>query len=370
MVMPVDESFAQDLFVSGREGYVRYRIPALVSTVAGTILAFCEARKFTGRDSDQIDLFVRRSTDGGRTFGPRKLIATQPNWVCGNPAPVVDGATGTIWLPFCKNLRDGDETMICEGRAPRSVWITCSVDDGESWREPQEISGSVKPEGWSWYATGPGHGIQLRTGPHAGRLLVPCDHVVFQDYVRSDPHHSHIIYSEDHGQSWQIGACADEGTNESTLLETSDGWLYLNCRNKYHLTDGGNYRAVAWSRDGGLTVSPIVHDAALPEPICQASVCRLTWPSSDRPGEIVFLNPGHRSGRYGLTLRLSTDECRTWSRALALHRGPAAYSDLCIAPDGAICCLFECGEIEPYERIKFLRLSRDALWAAPSTASQ
>ena len=122
----IDDLEQQALFVSGQGGYVRYRIPALVTTMAGTILAFCEARKYTGRDSDQIDLFVRRSIDGGRSFEPPQLIATQPDWVCGNPAPVVDRVTGTIWLLFCKNLRDGDETMICEGRAPRTVWVTSS----------------------------------------------------------------------------------------------------------------------------------------------------------------------------------------------------------------------------------------------------
>ena len=209
----------QNLFTSGEGGYVRYRIPAIVMTGKGTILTFCEARKFTGHDSDQIDLFVRRSTDGGRSFGPVGIVATESDVVCGNPAPVLDRATGTIWLPFCKNLRQGDETMICEGKAPRTVWLTCSRDDGVSWEEPWEITASVKPAEWSWYATGPCHGIQLSSG----RLLIACDHIVLQDRTRSDPHHSHLIVSDDHGETWQVGGIADEGTNESVALEAADG---------------------------------------------------------------------------------------------------------------------------------------------------
>ena len=93
----------QDLYVSGEGGYKRYRIPALEVTTRGTVLAFCEARKYTGSDSDQIDLSLRRSTDGGRTFQPVQAVASQEGWVCGNPAPVVDRQTGVVWLLFCSS---------------------------------------------------------------------------------------------------------------------------------------------------------------------------------------------------------------------------------------------------------------------------
>ena len=262
----------QPLWISGEDGYFRYRIPALTVTAAGTVLAFCEARKYTGGDSDQIDLLVRRSSDHGRSFAPPQLVATEPDWVCGNPAPVVDRDTGSIWLPFCKNRRDGDERMICHGQAPRTVWVTASHDDGATWEEPVEITAQVKQPDWTWYATGPGHGIQLASG----RLLIPCDHIVARHYEAHDPYHSHVIYSDDHGATWTIGGSADEGTNESIAVQTEDGWLCLNCRNKSILrhAEGGQHRAVAWSNDGGRTFSPIVRDVALPEPICQASMCR------------------------------------------------------------------------------------------------
>jgi sialidase-1 len=342
----------QDLFVSGEGGYVRYRIPALAVTTEGTILAFCEARKFTGRDTDQIDLFLRRSFDDGKTFEDVQMVATQEDWVCGNPAPVVDHETGRIWLPFCKNRRDGNETMICEGKAPREVWLTYSDDDGATWAEPWEITEDVKRPDWSWYATGPCHGLQLRNG----RLVVPCDHIVFKNYSRQDPYYSHVIYSDDHGETWQIGGSADEGTNESAAVETADGWLYLNCRNKYRLPEGGNYRAIGWSSDGGDTFAPIVHDAALLEPVCQASVCRFTTAEAHDRNRVLFSNPASRT-RDHLTVRLSYDECRTWPVSRLLHAGPAAYSDLCVAPDMSICCLYERGSDGPYERITLARFN-------------
>jgi sialidase-1 len=346
----------QDLFVSGEGGYVRYRIPALAVTTQGTVLAFCEARKYTGSDSDQIDLFLRRSHDDGRTFGEVQVVASQEDWVCGNPAPVVDRDTGRIWLPFCKNLKNGDETMICEGKAPRQVWMTYSDDDGATWAEPWEITREVKRPNWSWYATGPCHGIQLQ----AGRLVVPCDHIVFENYNRQDPYHSHVIYSDDHGATWQIGGKADEGTNESTVLETADGGLYLNCRNKTRLPDGGNHRAVAWSADHGESFAPSTHDTALLEPLCQASVCRYTTSAEHDRNRVLFSNPASRT-RDHLTIRLSYDECRSWPVRRLLHAGPAAYSDLCVTREMQVCCLYERGEDGPYERITLARFDLEWL---------
>ncbi|MFW5884265.1 MAG: sialidase family protein [bacterium] len=355
-----------DLFVSGTSGYACYRIPALLATSSGTILAFCEARKYSCSDSGQIDLFLRRSADGGRTFGDPVTVASVPDWVCGNPAPVQDRETGTIRLLFCMNRADGDEGMICEGRAPRQVWACSSDDDGLTWDDPVEITASVKPNDWSWYATGPGHGVQLASG----RLVVPCDHIVLDNRTRQDPYYSHVVYSDDGGETWAVGGSTSEGTNESTAEEVRDGVLYLNCRNKYPLADGGNYRAVAYSLDGGQTFSPVVHDAALPEPICQASVLRCRGAGGE-PEPLLFANPAARSGlargRHTMTVRVSRDGGVTWPWNRVLHDGPAAYSDLCFARDGTVVCLYERGEERPYERLTVARFALDWLAGAAQT---
>jgi len=337
-----------DLFSSGQEGYHTYRIPALAVTSRGTILAMCEGRKHGGGDSGQIDLLLRRSTDNGRTWEETQLIASEEDMTCGNPCPVVDAGTGTIWLPFCKNRADGPETMICEGKAPRTVWLTRSDDDGATWAEPVEITADVKHPSWTWYATGPCHGIQLSSG----RLVVPCDHIVGEHFDRErDPYHSHVIISDDAGETWRLGGTVPKGTNECAVVEVEGGDLYINCRN-YR---GAKRRAAAWSRDGGDSFSEHYWEEDLVEPICQASLTRLTRADEHDCSRVVFANPASEA-RENLTIRLSYDECRTWPVKRVLHPGPSAYSDLAVTGDLDILCLYERGVEGAYEHLTLARL--------------
>lgn len=343
------------LYKAGDYGYHECRIPCLITTKSGTLLAFNEARKNTGKDSDQIDIFLRRSFDGGKSFADVQVVTTREGWVSGNPAAVQDRDTGTIWLPFCRNRCEEPggprgESLIKAGKAPREVWITSSEDDGATWAEPTEITADVKLENWSWYATGPGHSIQLSNG----RLLVACDHCEMVDRnPKTDPDFSHLIYSDDHGTSWHIGGISDPFANESTVVETADGGVCINCRNQFF--EKGHdpyYRRVGWSNDGGLKISPLVRDAGLSETVCEGSICRYTLAGdkssspifSDR-NRVLFSNPG--TGKEGdrrlMTVRMSYDECRSWPVAKVICEDGSSYSDLCIATDGAICCLYEKG---------------------------
>ena len=334
------------LWVSGEGEYHTYRIPALERTVKGTLLAFCEGRKHGRGDGGTIDLLLKRSTDGGQTWSDPQVVVAEDGMTCGNPCPVVDGETGTIWLPFCKNFADGPETMICEGKAPRTVWVTHSEDDGQSWAEPVEITGDVKDPSWTWYATGPCHGIQLRSG----RLLVPCDHMIGVYFDRKrDPYHSHVIYSDDHGQSWHIGGSVQNGTNECAVVKLSDGEVYINCRNYV----GKKRRASARSGDGGDSFGDFVWEETLIEPICQGSMVAL---GGDR---ILFANPASEA-RKRVTVRLSEDGGHTWSGGSLLHEGPSAYSDLVVETNGKIGCLYERGDEGPYETLTYARF--DVLW--------
>jgi sialidase-1 len=338
--MAQDRSIEQRaLFVSGEGGYHTYRIPALCVATTGTLLAFCEGRKEGRGDAGEIDVLLRRSTDGGRTWGEPRVVVSAPGVTSGNPCPVVDRTTGVIWLPFCRNLADGDEELITRGKASRTVWLTHSEDDGVSWAAPVEITASVKRPEWTWYATGPGHGIQLADG----RLLIPCDHMVGVHLDRRrDPYHSHVIYSDDHGATWQIGGIVDDGTNECALAELSDGAVYINCRSYRN----ERRRAVAWSRDGGDHWSAFTHDAALVEPVCQASLVAV--PRMGDAACVLFANPASTESRTAMTVRASVDGCRTWSQGLLLHAGPSAYSDLAVTHDGTVCCLYERGDADPY----------------------
>jgi sialidase-1 len=364
-----------DVFIAGQDGYHTYRIPAIVVTTNGTVLAFCEGRKHSRADSGDIDLLLKRSTDGGKTWSAQQVIWSDSTNTCGNPAPVVDQLTGVVWLLMTWNLGVDKEAGIIyrQARDTRRVFLTSSRDDGRTWSPPAEITASVKRPDWGWYATGPVNGIQLTRGgsggsgagvspakvpagvPPAGRLVIPCNHSTLTTATQSVTR-SHVIYSDDHGRTWQIGGIEAEQTNESTVAELSDGSLLHNMRS-YH---GKHRRAVATSRDGGLTWSPVKLDEALIEPVCQASLLRGTWPERGEKSRLLFSNPASTK-REKLTVRVSHDEGATWTAGKVLHPGPAAYSCLALLPDNLIGCLFERGEASPYERISLARFSLDWL---------
>ncbi|HVR35831.1 MAG TPA: sialidase family protein [Methylomirabilota bacterium] len=340
-----------DVFVSGTDGYHTYRIPAMVVSSMGTVLAFCEGRRESAGDTGSIDLLLKRSTDGGETWSPQQIVRSDAGNVCGNPAPVVDESTGTIWLLMTWNLGSDHEREIMDGTSEdtRRVFVTHSTDDGLTWSSPREITASVKKPHWRWYATGPVNGIQLNRGGHRGRLVIPANHSDHSDPDRH-PYRSHVIYSDDHGRTWELGGVQEGMTNESTLVERADGSLLHNMRS-YH---GRNRRAIATSGDGGATWSKVTLDEALVEPVCQASLLRFDWPRPDAPGRLLFSNPASNK-RENMTVRLSNDEGATWPVSRTIHPGPSAYSSLAVLPDRTIACLFEGGEGNPYEKIILAR---------------
>ena len=330
-----------EVFSSGAGGYHTYRIPVLLTSPGGALLAFCEGRRKTPRDYGDIDILLKRSEDGGKTWSEQRVVYGEGGDVTiGNPCPVVDRDTGAIWLPCC---RDNDDVL-----------VTRSDDDGATWAEPRNITQDVKEEGWTWYATGPGIGIQLERGVHKGRLVIPCDHQAPETYF----HGSHAIYSDDHGQTWQVSDAIQPCGDECQVVEFEDGRLRMNMRMQDRQQ---GYRGLATSADGGQTWSEPTYDSNLPCPICQASFLRdgsrFLFSNPVPPGPAV-----PESGeRIDLTVRLSEDEGENWPQAKLLHQGPAAYSCLCVLPDGDIGCLYEGGEERRSEHIIFARFSREWL---------
>jgi sialidase-1 len=348
-----------NVFVSGTDGYHTYRIPALLVTPKGDLLAFCEGRKDSRSDTGNIDLLVKRSTDGGRTWGRAQIVWDDGPNTCGNPCPVVDRTTGVIWLPMTWNRGQDKESEIIRNTSKdtRRAFVTHSADDGRTWVKPEEITAQTKRPDWGWYATGPGVGIQLERGPAKGRLLIPCDHSYSTPEGTTD-YGSHVIYSDDHGQTWRLGGVIHPAVNECQVVELSDGTLLNNMRNSGR---SQTTRAIAASADGGMTWSAVRHDPVLIEPVCQASLLRGTMPQGH--GRLLFSNPAHAEPgqRRDMTVRMSADEGKTWPVSRVLWPGPAAYSCLAVLPDGTLACLFEAGDQQPYERIVLAHFRPDWL---------
>ncbi|MDM4018112.1 sialidase family protein [Roseiconus lacunae] len=349
------------IFRSGDNGYRVFRIPAVIAAANGDLLAFAEARQ--GGDASEIDLVQKTSLDGGKTWGElvviqesdhfRSLFADDaPAITIGNPAPVVDLLNekhpGRIWLPF---TLENDR-----------VFVVYSDDHGKQWSERREITQSVKKEEWGWYATGPVQSIQIQNGPHRGRLVIPADHRLGDDGKDRGALGAHLVYSDDHGQSWEIGAIDDDyedtmDSNETAVVELSDGTLYINTRDQHGKAPGT--RGEAWSRDGGLTFESR-HDQyphfrptaeVLDPPVVQCGLLRTV-------GDVVVLsgpddNGPSGTGRSDLRLRFSRAGADDWQDGPLVHTGPAAYSGMVQIDYKHIGVIYEAGSKSPYESIRF-----------------
>jgi sialidase-1 len=263
---------------------------------------------------------------------------------------VVDESTGEIHLLLTWNLGEDHESEIIAGESKdtRRIFHLNSLDQGKSWSDPREITSAVKQANWTWYATGPCHGIQLRQGDATGRLLIPCDHIESE----TKKYYSHCIYSDDHGKSWKLGESTPvDQVNECTVAELPDGTLVLNMRN-YDRSQ--KTRKISFSKDGGHSWGKLSSDPTLIEPICQAS--SLSVFEEDGKHSLYFLNPAHRTKRQNLTLRISRDAGRNWTESRVLHEGPGAYTDLTLMDSGKLACLLEAGVSSPYEGIVFMDL--------------
>ena len=336
------------IFKSGSEGYNTFRIPSIITTDSGVVLAFAEGRKNSSSDSGDIDLVLKRSTDGGKTWSDLIVIRDDSTNVCGNPSPVIDRKTGKIFLLSTWNRGDDTESEIINMTSvdTRRVYVMNSIDEGLSWSKPIEITDKVKKPNWTWYATGPVHGIQIREGSKKGRMIIPCDHIE----ANTKKYYSHIIYSDDGGSSWNIGGTTPQDqVNECSVAEIGKGKLILNMRN-YDRTQMN--RKISISNDYGESWGDIYDDKALVEPICQASILRYSFKGYGR-NDLLFINPADKNKRLNMTLRLSNDLGRTWKGEFLLHEGPSAYSDITKLRNGNVGCLFEAGKNSPYEGIVY-----------------
>ncbi|MEU6256399.1 sialidase family protein [Streptomyces sp. NPDC047043] len=363
-------------YVSGEGGYDTYRIPATVTTGRGTVLAFAEGRHNGAGDTGHIDVVLRRSGDGGCTWGPMRVVAAGDGNTRGNPAPVVDPHTGAVVLVTSYNSGAVTEAQIMRGEVTpeqsRGVFVQRSWDDGLHFTPPRDITAEVKPADWRWYATGPGHAVALTRGRHSprggapSRLVVPANYSVAPPAGSSDTgqeakyYGAHAIYSDDGGRTWHLGFVDDshdghDNANESTAAQLPDGRLYFSSRDQNGTSVGD--RLDTYSSDGGQTLDrPYAVQHTLDDvPVVEGSVLQLG--GMDAP--LLFSGPSVPTARRAMAIWSSTDDGTTFTKALTLSPQPAAYSDLVQLGRRTVGILYETGVAGPYETIEFRRLPAD-----------
>lgn len=353
MTTPLFET--QNLFERGAGGYTMYRIPGLCMTSNGVALAWTEARFGRGGDWDSIDIVMRRSFDNGVTWDePRRIVdhsAYGPGPI-NNFNTIVDTVTGEVHVLYCYNYA-------------RAFYMK-TTDDGATFTEPVEITATFeqfRPEyDWGVIAIGLPMGIQLRTG----RLVMPVWMSLSKE-KKHIPNRCAVIYSDDHGQTWQRGDMVPDivpNNSETVGVELEDGSVLLNIRNRA----GVRRRVISVSKDGIRNWSTPRLDPALKEPTCEASLIRYSWASEGR-SRILFCNPDNEEGkdakgsevfrvRRNVTVKMSYDDCQTWPVSKVLEPGFSGYSALAVCPDKTILCLFERGKPDGKDSDDYLTLAR------------
>lgn len=360
-----------DLFEGNLGGFALYRIPGVVVTPKGTVLAYCEARKRTRSDYGEIETHLRRSTDGGNTWEKSRQIAHQGPRIEANPSKREDtlDTDQTVNNPVAIAGRDGTVHFLYCVNYEQAFYMR-SDDDGATFGAPVEITRAFEPfrskYEWQVIATGPGHGIELRSG----RLIVPV-WFAFGGRGKHGPSACGTIYSDDGGKTWTAGDVAVPNSgdfkspNECVVVELSDGRVMLNARSP----SSASRRIVTISADGATGWSAPRFDDALWEPICAAGLAAM--PAS--PGTLIFSNPhnlkrdedgqpiaGGQGLRRNLSIKLSANDGQTWSMARVLEEGTSAYSDLAVTADGTIFCFYERDQ-----RLTMARFNRQWIEAQP-----
>lgn len=322
----------------GDDGASDYRIPGLATTKAGTLIGVYDIRWQGGRDlPGDIDVGMSRSTDGGRTWEPMRVImdmGRDPKWAydgIGDPAVLVDEVTGRVWVAAVWSHGRRAWHGSGKGMTPEQtgqLMLVHSDDDGRTWSAPVNITGQVKDPEWHYLLQGPGRGITMKDGTLVFAAQFQAGDTHANGRKIGTPH-STIIWSADRGETWRVGTGVKPKTTEAQVAQLGDGSLMINCRD-----DRGGSRTVATTRDLGKTWTPHPTDRkALPEPVCMASLLRVE--ARGHGPLLLFSNPATTGGRTHMTVKVSRDDGMTWPEAMhTLYdtRRCSGYS--CLTPVG------------------------------------
>ena len=330
------------VFQAGESGYHTFRIPAIIRHASGSLLAFCEGRKANSSDFGDIDIVMKRSEDGGTTWGPLQVVVDRAESQAGNPAPVFDQLDsrypkGRVLLFY--NTGNQPENTIRKGIGMREVWYIASVDGGMSWQTPVNITAQVhhpavlEPTGVDWrsYANTPGHALQIIQGPYKGRIVIAANHSAGAPLPRFKDYQAHTFFTNDHAQSFSLGSNVSfEGSNESMAAELANGGVLLNSRNQ-----SGDVRAriISRSNNGGVNWDTTYYERSLIDPVNQGAVLTLGF----KKGKAIIVSSHTQDSlrRNHLMLHISRNDGYNWEQVALVDATEAAtpkdytaYSDL------------------------------------------
>lgn len=328
-----DGQLYSTVFKRGEGGYAYFRIPAAVISPKGTILVFAEGRVDSSEDYGNIDMVLKRSEDGGKTWGDLIVVSDEGNNRCANPAPVAL-ESGRILLLYSWS-KTGEESSVDD-----VVYTIFSDDDGRTWGKSEDITEQIKDPGAGEtnYHTGPVHGIVKTFDPNKGRIIIP---------VWGKTPKAFVIYSDDEGRTWKKGGAMDyRNANEATVAELGNGDIIINTRNG----DKENYyRYDAISSDGGLTFGTS-RKTMLIEPVngCQGSMIRHSVDEETGETILLFSNPNHTSSRRWGAVKASFDSGDSWTKMYQYvpsegNEMYTSYSDLVVIDKRIIGVIYEAG---------------------------
>ncbi len=332
-----------EVFVQKEAGYTGFRIPAIIKNPQdNSLLAFAEARKDDLSDFGNIDLVMKKSTDGGETWGNLQILWDNGANPIQNPCPVYVSSTNTIYLHLFVNRSDH--------------YVIKSEDGGENWSDPVNLG--IAPEGVNDAGPAPGHAIISSEG----RIIVPGMHVKYGNCQKGHERTwgSHLIYSDDDGESWCLGKVFEPISNECIVTETFNGSILSILRSNRH-EDKKNYNLISYSNDGGISSTNPTYHKDLKTPICQVSVLQFEGEINGISKKLLLHSgPNSSSKREKMTIKLSEDNGRSWGKPKLLFKGRSGYSDLVAIDSDTLGCFFEMGRYHYRESITFVQF--DLSW--------
>ncbi len=325
-------------------------LPGLIVTSKGTAIAVCQKRHHSTSDcGNKIDILLSRSEDDARTWSPQTVIFEEEGVATILGSIFEDRETTTVFVTFWKMPADIEDDLGYFGMYAKEVggfWMLKSNDEGKTWSEPFHVLPEPNSEGWVGWPNNCVHGIQLVSGTHAGRLVMPA--FLFKDGEpgQAPGVRGGLLYSDDHAGTWKAGAVLRDGSDEVSLVETGgQGEIYLSHRMNTKFT---GKRHFARSVDGGRTFYEIGQHVDLPDPRLHAGLIRY--------GDTVLFSSPQGEARQ-MTIALSRDESASWHSFRPIDGNLSRYSDLAATNDGTILCIYTNGVQRDRDKISVARFN-------------